>query len=82
MQIVNYVVPRHDEYVVETHYMEEDKAKTVSNFEVLFKERTKGCTIRLIKTEPDLDSIKLIDQFVFELDEKAENVRIQFSNCG
>ena len=39
VQIVNYVVPKHDEYVVETHYME-DKPKTVSNFEELFKEKT------------------------------------------
>ena len=37
VQIVSYAVPKHDEYVVETHYMEH-KPKTVSNFEEMFKE--------------------------------------------
>ena len=75
VQIVSYVVPKHNEYVVETHY-QEDKPKTVSNFQEIFKEKLKGCTIRLIKTLPDLTSIQLIDQFVFELDEKAENLNV------
>lgn len=64
MQIVNYVVPKDEEFIVETHFLE-NKSKDISTFETIFAERIKGCTIRVIQTTDDLDSIRMVDQFVY-----------------
>jgi hypothetical protein len=69
VQIVSFKVPEEDEFEVQTHYLEEGKDKWVSNFQEIFKDRINGCTIRLIKTSDNLDSIKVIDSYVYNLED-------------
>ena len=81
VQIVNYVVPTDNEFIVETHY-EEDRPKDVSTFENIFSERIKGCTIRLIQTHDDLDSISVVDQYVYAQKPRVDGMNISFSMNG
>jgi hypothetical protein len=81
VQIVNYVVPTDNEFIVETHY-EEDRPKDVSTFENIFAERIKGCTIRLIQTHDDLDSISVVDQYVYAQIPRVDGMNISFSIDG
>jgi hypothetical protein len=78
---VNFVVPSSEEYEVHTHYWD-NKPKSVNTFEEIFKEKTKGCTIRLIRTEKKLGSITVLDSFVFEEEQRLEKLKVEFSIDG
>ena len=82
VQVVNYVVPSNDEYEVHTHYMEKDKPKLVNRFEDTFKTKITGCTIRVIQTQKDLNSIKLVDDFTFTDVPRIDHIDIKFSRDG
>lgn len=76
------MVPSGDEYEVHTHYWEKNKDKSVNKFEDIFKDKIKGCTIRLIKTEKDLTNISIIDSFVFDEVPRLDKLRAEFSIDG
>ena len=55
VQIVNYVVPKSQDYDVNTYYtFEKEGGKDARKFEDIFKDKITGCAIRLIKTNDDL----------------------------
>jgi hypothetical protein len=66
VQICNYVVPKDQDYDVNTYHHYEKKGKEVKKFEELFKDKITGCSIRLIKTHEDLSTITQIDEYVFK----------------
>ena len=79
---MNTVVPSSDEYEVHTHYWELNKPRSINTFEEIFKDKIKGCTIRLIRTEKDLGSIVEVDSFVFDEEPRLEKLRAEFSIDG
>ena len=54
VQVVNYVVPRDQNYDIHTFYNFDGSAKSVGKFEDIFKEKITGCAIRLVKLNHDL----------------------------
>jgi transcriptional regulator of heat shock response len=82
IQIVNYVVPSRDEYEVNTHFMEVGKDVVVNRFEDIFQEKIQGCTLRLIQTQKELSSIKLIDSYTFADTPRIDKLEFRFSIGG
>ena len=62
--------------------MEKDKPKMVNRFEDTFKTKITGCTIRVIQTQKDLNSIKMIDDFTFAEVPRIDHIDIKFSRDG
>ena len=79
VQIVNYIVPK--DQTVQTHFMHSEPMIENSLGEI-FSDKIQGCIIRLIKTQPDLNSIKLIDQFAFKEIPRVDMLEIDFSKDG
>lgn len=85
IQIVNTVVPSSDgldEYTVHTHEWEQNKAAKTQSFEDIFKDSIKGCTIRLIKTDEDLNSMTVLNSYVFDEEVRVDKVKAEFSIDG
>ena len=70
-----------NEQTVQTHFMQQEPMieNTLGD---LFSDKIQGCIIRLIKTQPDLNSIKLIDQFAFKEIPRVDKLDIDFSIDG
>ena len=66
---------------MQTHFMHSEPMIENSLGEI-FSDKIQGCIIRLIKTQPDLNSIKLIDQFVFKEVPRVDKLDIDFSIDG
>ena len=56
-------------------------AKTQS-FEEIFKDSIKGCSIRLIQTDEDLNSMTVLSSYVFDELIRVDKVKAEFSIDG
>jgi hypothetical protein len=82
IQVVNYVFPNNDEYQVHTHFIDKTQPKLVKRFDEIFSERITGCTLRLIRTESELSSIKVVDLYTFTEVPRLDHLNVTFSVCG
>ena len=71
-----------DEYIVHTHEWEKNKEVKTQSFEEIFKDSIKGCTIRLIKTDEDLNSMTVLSSYVYDEVVRVDKVKAEFSIDG
>ena len=83
VQIINTVVPSSDdEYQVHTHLWEKNRPAQVQSFEEIFKDNIKGCTVRLIRTDKDLNSMTVLSSYVFDQFPRIDKMKAEFSIDG